>query len=66
MATNDPTPHHWFDYDTGSDYLGITRRQLQRLVTGRKIGCTRLGLRTLFSQAQLDDYVASVTVTPQR
>jgi len=57
--------HQWFDYDTGSSYLGVSKRQLQRLVADRKIGHTRLGLRTLFSQAQLDDYVAVCTVEPR-
>jgi len=63
--TNTPTQHQWFDYDAGSRYLGVSKRQLQRLVADRKIGHTRLGLRTLFSQAQLDDYVAACTVEPR-
>jgi excisionase family DNA binding protein len=59
-------PHHeWFDYDTGATYLGVTKRQLQRLVADHKIGHTRLGLRTLFSQGQLDDYVEACTVDPR-
>lgn len=65
MPTTPKPRHEWFDYDTGATYLGITKRQLQRLVTDRKIGHTRLGLRTLFSQGQLDDYVAASTVDPR-
>jgi excisionase family DNA binding protein len=57
--------HAWFDYDTGSTYLGISRRALQRVVTSGKIGFTRLGLRTLFSQEQLDAYIESCTVEPK-
>ena len=63
----------WYCYDgddpaylDGPAYLGISKRQMQRLVTDGKIGYTRLGLRTLFSQEQLDAYIASCTVAPRR
>lgn len=63
---NPPTARTWLDYESGSVYLGITVRALQRLVSDKKIGCTRLGKRTLFSQSQLDEFIAACTVHPER
>jgi excisionase family DNA binding protein len=60
-----PARRQWFTYDTASDYLGLTVRQTQRAVAARKLGYTRLGLRTLFDQAQLDAYIESCTVKPE-
>jgi excisionase family DNA binding protein len=61
-----PATRTWLDYESGSAYLGVSVRALQRLVREKKIGCTRLGKRTLFSQDQLDDYIAVCTVNPER
>jgi excisionase family DNA binding protein len=71
MPRNAPAPTQspartWLDYESGSSYLGVSVRALQRLVREKKIGCTRLGKRTLFSQDQLDEYVAACTVNPER
>lgn len=66
MSNKTINKHQWYDYDTGCAYLGITRRQLQRIVADHKIGVTRLGLRTLFSQEQLDAYVEACTIEPTR
>lgn len=71
MPRNTPAPTHpatrnWLDYESGSEYLGISVRALQRLVRDKKIGCTRLGKRTLFSQPQLDEFIAACTVHPER
>lgn len=57
--------HDWFDYDTAARYLGISQRALARLVSGGKIGYTRLGRQTLWDQKQLDDYIVSCTVQPR-
>jgi len=71
MPRNTPSPtqpatRKWLDYESGSTYLGISVRALQRLVRAKKIGCTRLGKRTLFSQSQLDEFIAACTVNPER
>lgn len=65
-ALTQPTARAWLDYESGSSYLGVSVRALQRLVREKKIGCTRLGKRTLFSQDQLDEYIAACTVNPER
>ena len=65
-APTQPTTRSWLDYESGSAYLGVSVRALQRLVREKKIGCTRLGKRTLFSQDQLDNYIAACTVNPER
>ena len=65
-APSQPTARTWHDYESGSAYLGVNVRALQRLVREKKIGHTRLGLRTLFSQEQLDEYIAACTVNPER
>jgi len=66
MAPSTFSKREWFDYDTAPDYLGISRRATQRLVADHKIGVTRLGNRTLFSQEQLDAYIAACTIEPRR
>ncbi|MBG6238207.1 excisionase family DNA binding protein [Mycetocola sp. CAN_C7] len=69
MATTETTTtptRNWFDYDSGSEYLGISRRAMQRLVADHKIGYTKLGLRTLFSQEQLEQFIADSTVEPTK
>ncbi len=46
-------------YRSAPEYLGVTRRQTQRFVADGKLGGVRLGAMTLFSQEQLDQFIAS-------
>lgn len=70
MPNSIPAPRVWYAYRADAthlsapDYLGCTLRQTQRLVADHKIAYTRLGLATLFSQEQLDEYLASCVVPP--
>ncbi|WIB33922.1 excisionase family DNA-binding protein [Curtobacterium sp. MCSS17_005] len=64
---NSPAPaRNWLHYAEAAAYLGLTDRQVRRLVTGKKIGFTRLGLHTLFSPDQLDAYIEAHTFTPEQ
>jgi len=67
MSTLEPVLRTWYAYTAdrayldGAAYLGVTSRQLKRLVANRRIGFTRLGQRTVFSREQLDSYLATNT-----
>lgn len=56
------TQREWLTYETAPDYLGCSKRQLQRWVQQKRIGHTRLGNSTLFSHEQLDEFIARSTV----
>jgi len=58
------TPTRWLRYDDAADYLGCTKRQLQRWVQQRRVPCTRMGNETLFSPQQLDEFIEACTFRP--
>jgi excisionase family DNA binding protein len=60
------TAHTWLRYPAAATHLGISERQLRRLVADKKIGHTKLGLHTLFSPEQLDAYVDAHTFVPKQ
>lgn len=48
------------DVDAAAARIGIARRTLQRLVADGKIGCYKVGRRVLFSDEDVDAFLASV------
>lgn len=40
--------------------LGVSRATVSRLLAAKKLGYFRIGIRTLFSQQHLDDFLTSV------
>lgn len=46
-----------FDYNGAANYLGSSRRFLEGLVAGHKIGFRRAGKRVFFSKVALDEYM---------
>jgi len=52
------------DKQEAAERLRISIRFLDVLISGRKIGCYRLGTRVLLSIEQIEDYQASSEVRP--
>jgi excisionase family DNA binding protein len=40
--------------------IGVSRPTLSRLVASRQIGCFRVGIRILFSEKHITDFLSSV------
>lgn len=61
-----PEPKY-YTYDTAPDSpqlrgMGITPRQLKRAVETRRLSCIKTGLRVLFTEEQLAEFVEKSTL----
>ena len=65
-APTQPSGRKWLDYESGSVYLGVSVRVLQRLVQKRQVSHTKIGKSVLFSAEQLDAYIEACTVETER
>ena len=54
--------YEWMTYPEAAIYLGATERQVRRWVGQGRVPCTKLGLRTLFDAARLDEFVRDNSV----
>ena len=58
-------PARWLNYSEAADFLGVSTRQVHRWVEQRRIPHTKMGLRVQFTTAQLDEFLAACTFTPE-
>jgi excisionase family DNA binding protein len=63
--TTSAAPPRRVRYAEAAAYLGLTDRQIRRAVVTGQIAHSKLGLYVEFTQAQLDEFLAAHTYTPE-
>lgn len=58
------TSSPWLNYDQAADYLGVSRRTLERMVAGGRVRSATIGSRVLLHRDDLDAAAAREDVTP--
>lgn len=64
LKNNETQAHAWLDYDEAAQYLGVTRRQLERWKREGRVPHTKFPQRVVFTTAQLDAFIESCSVGP--
>ncbi len=62
MLENQTQPHQFLGYSEAANYLGVTRRQLERWTRESRVPHTKFPQRVVFTTAQLDAFVESCSV----
>jgi hypothetical protein len=63
----EPKPRGSYNLTAAAEHLNMTRRKLRALITQKRVRCTQIDSRNfIFTQADLDEFLATYKTKPRR